>query len=133
MNKKLAWSNSWTALGGGMAASNAGYSSSTTTHNGNTHTSAYVNAYGYAGNIYGYAKAYGSAYITTYGKAHTESYNGAAAYAAQQNARANVERHAADQYEIRQQQNEGYVKNNTIQNQVEYSGFFNIKYKKSII
>lgn len=127
---KQAWSNFWVALGEGMAASNAGYSSSTTTYNGNSHTSAYASAYGYAGNTYGYANAYGSAYTTTYGKAHTESYNGAAAYAAQQNARANVERHAAGQYEIRQQLNEGYVKNNTIQNQVEYSGFFNIKYKK---
>lgn len=127
---KQVWSNFWVALGEGMAASNAGYSSSTTTYNGNSHTSAYASAYGYAGNTYGYANAYGSAYTTTYGKAHTESYNGAAAYAAQQNARANVERHAAGQYEIRQQLNEGYVKNNTIQNQVEYSGFFNIKYKK---
>ena len=127
---KQAWSNFWVALGEGMAANNAGYSSSTTTYNGNSHTSAYASAYGYAGNTYGYANAYGSAYTTTYGKAHTESYNGAAAYAAQQNARANVERHAAGQYEIRQQLNEGYVKNNTIQNQVEYSGFFNIKYKK---
>ena len=127
---KQAWSNFWVALGEGMAASNAGYSSSTTTYNGNSHTSAYASAYGYAGNTYGYANAYGSAYTTTYGKAHTESYNGAAAYAAQQNARANVERHAAGQYEIRQQLNEGYVKDNTIQNQVEYSGFFNIKYKK---
>ena len=127
---KQAWSNFWVALGEGMAASNAGYSSSTTTYNGNSHTSAYASAYGYAGNTYGYANAYGSAYTTTYGKAHTESYNGAVAYAAQQNARANVERHAAGQYEIRQQLNEGYVKNNTIQNQVEYSGFFNIKYKK---
>ena len=127
---KQAWSNFWVALGEGMAANNAGYSSSTTTYNGNSHTSAYASAYGYAGNTYGYANAYGSAYTTTYGKAHTESYNGAAAYAAQQNARANVERHAAGQYEIRQQLNEGYVKNNTIQNQVEYSEFFNIKYKK---
>ena len=127
---KQAWSNFWVALGEGMAANNAGYSSSTTTYNGSSHTSAYASAYGYAGNTYGYANAYGSAYTTTYGKAHTESYNGAAAYAAQQNARANVERHAAGKYEIRQQLNEGYVKNNTIQNQVEYSGFFNIKYKK---
>ena len=127
---KQAWSNFWVALGEGMAANNAGYSSSTTTYNGNSHTSAFASAYGYAGNTYGYANAYGSAYTTTYGKAHTESYNGAAAYAAQQNARANVERYATGQYEIRQQLNEGYVKNNTIQNQVEYSGFFNIKYKK---
>ena len=127
---KQKWSNFWVALGEGIAASNAGYSSSTTTFDGNSHISAYASAYGYSGNTYGYANAYGSAYTTTYGKVHTESYNGAAAYAAQQNARANVERHAAEQYEIRQQLNEGYIKDNTIQNQVEYSGFFNIKYKK---
>lgn len=127
---KQAWSNFWVGLGEGLAASNAGYSSSTTTYSGSSLTSGYASAYGYSGNTYGYANAYGSAYTTTYGKAHTESYNGAAAYAAQQNARANIERHANSQYEIRQQLNEGYVKNNTIQNQVEYSGFFNIKYKK---
>lgn len=127
---KQAWSNFWVGLGESMAASNAGYSNSTTTFNGSSLTSGYASAYGYSGNTYGYANAYGSAYTTTYGKAHTESYNGAAAYAAQQNARANVERYANSQYQIRQQLNEGYVKNNTIQNQVEYSGFFNIKYKK---
>lgn len=128
--RKQAWNNFWVALGEGMAASNAGYSSSSTTYSGNSYTSAYGHAYGYSGNTYGYANAYGSAYTTTYGKSHTQSYDGAAAYAAQQNARANVERYASGQYEIRQQLNEGYAKNNTIQNQVEYSGFFNIKYKK---
>ena len=128
--RKQAWNNFWVALGEGMAASNAGYSSSSTTYSGDSYTSAYGHAYGYSGNTYGYANAYGSAYTTTYGRSNTQSYNGAAAYAAQQNARANVERYASGQYEIRQQLNEGYVKNNTIQNQVEYSGFFNIKYKK---
>ena len=127
---KQAWSNFWVSLGEGVAASNAGYSSSTTTYDGNSYTYGNASVYGYAGNTYGYADAYGSAYTTTYGKTHTESYNGAAAYAAQQNARANIERHQYAQNEIRQQLNEGYVKNNTIQNQVEYSGFFNIKYKK---
>ena len=128
--RKQAWNNFWVALGEGMAASNAGYSSSSTTYSGNSYTSAYGHAYGYSGNTYGYANAYGSAYTTTYGKSNTQSYNGAAAYAAQQNAMANVERYASGQYEIRQQLNEGSAKNNTIQNQVEYSGFFNIKYKK---
>jgi hypothetical protein len=113
-----------------MAASGAGYSSSSTTYSGTSNTSVYANAYGYSGNTYGYANAYGNAYTTTYGKAHTTSYNGAAAYAAQQNASANVQRYASEQYQIRSQLNDGYVKNNTIQHQVEYSGFFNIKYKK---
>lgn len=127
---KQAWNNFWVALGEGMAASNAGYSASSTTYYGNSHTSAYGHAYGYAGNTYGYANAYGSAYTTTYGRSNTVAYNGAAAYAAQQQANANVQAYASGQYEIRQKLNEGYVKNNTIQNEVEYSGFFNIKYKK---
>ncbi len=127
---KQAWNNFLVALGEGMAASNAGYSASSTTYSGNSYTSAYGHAYGYAGNTYGYANAYGSAYTTTYGRSNTVAYNGAAAYAAQQQASANVQAYASGQYEIRQQLNEGYVKNNTIQNKVEYSGFFNIKYKK---
>ena len=128
--RKQAWNNFWVALGEGMAASNAGYSASSTTYAGNSLTSAYGHAYGYVGNTYGYANAYGSAYTTTYGRSNTVSYNGAAAYAAQQQANANVQAYASGQYEIRQQLNEGYVKNNTIQNKVDYSGFFNIKYKK---
>lgn len=127
---KQAWNNFWVALGEGMAASNAGYSASSTTYSGNSYTSAYGHAYGYAGNTYGYVNAYGSAYTTTYGRSNTVAYNGAAAYAAQQQANANVQAYASGQYEIRQQLNEGYVKNNTIQNKVVYSGFFNIKYKK---
>ncbi len=127
---RQAWNNFWVALGEGMAASQAGYSSSTTTYNGSSNTSVYANAYAYSGNTYGYANAYGNAYTTTYGKSHTTYYNGAAAYAAQQNANANVRRYASEQYQVREQLNEGYVKTNTLRNQVEYSGFFNIKYKK---
>lgn len=130
VSNKQAWNNFWVALGEGMAASNAGYSSSTTTYSGNSTTTGSAHTYGYVGNTYGYASTYGSSYTTTYGQTNTRSYNGAAAYAAQQNAAANYERYANSQYEIRQQLNEGYVKNNTIENEVEYSGFFNIKYKK---
>lgn len=127
---KQAWNNFLVELGESMAAYNAGYSSSTTTYNGSSNTSVFANAYGYNGNTYGYATAYGSAYTTTYGRSHTTSYNGAAAYAAQQQAMANVNRYASEQYQIRNQLHDGYIKNNTIKNQVEYSGFFNIKYKK---
>ena len=127
---KQAWNNFWVGLGEGMAAANAGYSTSSTTYSGSSYTTANGHLYGYAGNTYGYANAYGSAYTTTYGRSNTTSYNGAAAYAAQQQARANTQQYASGQYEIRQQLNEGYVKDNTIKNQIEYSGFFNIKYKK---
>lgn len=82
------------------------------------------------GNTYGYANAYGSAYTTTYGSSHTTSYNGAAAYAAQQQANANYNAYANNQFEIRKRLSDGYVKLNTIRNEVEFSGYFNVKYEK---
>lgn len=130
VSRKQSWANFWTALGEGMAAANAGYSTSTTTYNGSSNTSVYANAYGHYGNTYGYASAYGSAYTTSYGKSHTTTYNGAAAYAAQQQARANYQEYVNNQYQIREQLNEGYVKTNTIRDKTEYSGHFNLKYKE---
>lgn len=130
VKKKQNWNNFWVALGEGMAASGAGYSSSSTNYSGSSLTTGSASAYGYIGNTYGYANAYGSAYTTTYGQSHTQSYNGAAAYAAQQQANANYSAYANNQAEIREQINAGYIKNNTIKDGVEYSGFFNIKYKK---
>ena len=128
--RKQAWNNFWVAFGQSMAASSAGYSSSNTTYSGASFTSGSAHASGYVGNTYGYANAYGTAYTTTYGRSHTTTYNGAAAYAAQQQAAANYSSYANGQYSIREQLNEGYVKMNTIRNEVEYCGYFNIKYKK---
>lgn len=127
---KQAWNNFFVALGEGMAANQAGQSSSTTTYSGSSYTSGSAHAYGYVGNTYGYANAYGSAYSTAYGQSHTTSYNGAAAYAAQQQANANYNAYSNSQHEIREKLSDGYVKLNTIRNEVEYSGYFNIKYKK---
>ena len=127
---KQAWNNFWVALGEGMAASQAGQSSSTTTYSGSSYTSGSAHASGYVGNTYGYANAYGSAYATAYGQSHTTSYNGASAYAAQQQANANYNAYANSQYEIREKLSDGYIKLNTIRNEVEFSGYFNIKYKK---
>lgn len=127
---KQAWKNFWVALGEGMAASNAGYSSSTTTYSGSSYTTGSAHASGYYGNTYGYTNAYGSAYTTTYGRANTTTYNGAAAYAAQQQANANYSAYANSQYTIREQLKDGYVKLNTIRNEVNYMGYFNIRYKK---
>lgn len=128
--KKQAWNNFWVALGEGMAANQAGQSSSTTTYSGSSYTTGNAHASGYWGNTYGYANAYGSAYTTTYGSSHTTSYNGAAAYAAQQQANANYNAYANSQFEIRERLSDGYVKLNTIRNEVEFSGYFNVKYEK---
>lgn len=127
---KQSWNNFWVAVGEGVAASAAGYSSSTTDYSQNSYTTGSAHASYYDGNSYGYANAYGSAYTTTYGRAHTTTYDGAAAYAAQQQANANVSNFANNQYAIREQLSDGYVKLNTIRNEVEYSGYFNVKFKK---
>jgi|WetSurMetagenome_2_1015567.scaffolds.fasta_scaffold05159_3 hypothetical protein len=104
------------AVGEGLSAASASYSRSATSYTANSHT---------VGGLYG------NAYTSTYGYANTVTYNSAAAYVAQQNACAICSNYANGQNAIRQQLNDGYAKDNTIQNQTEYSGSFNIKYKQS--
>lgn len=132
VKKKQKWESFWAALGEGLAASGAGYSSTTSTYSGNSNTTANVNAYANVGNIYGYANAYGSSYTTAYGQTHTTSYNGLAQYAANQQAAANIAELSYEQSQIRQQIGDGYVKMHTIPAETEYSGFFNVKYNKKM-
>ena len=114
-----------------MAASNAGYSSSNTQTNLNSRTRTNAYAYGYSGNTY--ASAYGTSYSYTNANvsSSTQSYNGSAAYAAQQNASNNISNYQDKQYKIRQTLSEGYLKLNTIMNETEYLGYVNIQYKKT--
>lgn len=130
VKRKQSWNNFWVALGEGMAAYGAGHSTSTTTYSGSAYTTGSAHAYGYVGNTYGYANAYGSSYTTTYGQSTTRTYDGAAAYAAQQRANENYANYANSQSQIRQQLGDGYVKMNTVPSGADYSGYFNIKYKK---
>ncbi len=132
VRKKQKWESFWAALGEGLAAANAGYSSSTTTYSGSSRTNASAHVYGNVGGVYGYANAYGSSYTTAYGQAHTTNYNGLAQYAANQQARANMAELAYSQNQIRQQIGDGYVKMHTIPAETEYSGFFNVKYDKKM-
>lgn len=132
VRKKQQWQSFWAALGEGLAAANAGYSSSTTTYSRSNSTNAYANAYGNVGSVYGYANAYGSSYTTAYGQSHTTNYNGLAQYAANQQAAANMAELSYSQNQIRQQIGDGYVKMHTIPAETEYSGFFNVKYDKKM-
>lgn len=131
-NKKVknrqAWDAALYGIAEGLAASGAGHSSSTTYFSEHGYTNSYASASGFVGNTYGYANASASSYSTAYGKSNTQSYNGAAAYAAQQNAVNNVNTYLDAQYKIKEQINEGYVKSNTLRNQTEYTGYFNIKH-----
>lgn len=132
VRKKQKWESFWTALGEGVAAANAGYSSSSTTYYGSSSTNANAHAYGNVGGIYGYANAYDSSYTTAYGQSHTTNYNGLAQYLANQQARANIAELQYSQNQIRQQIGDGYVKMHTIPAETEYSGFFNVKYNKKM-
>lgn len=130
VKNKQRWNNFWVALGEGLAAYNAGQSTSTTTYSGSAYTTGSAHASGYYGNTYGYVNAYGSSYTTAYGQSTTRTYNGYAAYAAQQQANANYAVYAENQRQIRQQIGDGYVRTHTIPSEAEFSGFFNIKFKK---
>lgn len=130
VKNKQRWDNFWVALGEGLAAYGAGQSYSTTTYSGSAYTTGSAHASGYYGNTYGYANAYGSSYTTAYGQSTTRSYNGAAAYAAQQRANENYSNYTYNQRQIRQQLGDGYVKMHTVPSEAEYSGYFNIKHKK---
>jgi hypothetical protein len=105
VSRRQAWSTAFTAFAEMAAATSAGYSSSTT------------NAYG----------------ITSSGRlvsAHTTttSYNGAAQYAATQNAANNVSQLVGQQYEIKRNISEGYLKLNTIFPNSRLIGFVNITF-----
>ena len=115
VKKKQRWENFWTALGEGLATYSAGYSTSFSTYSGYAH---------------GYSNTLGSSYITGYGQSITHNYNGYAAYAARQQANANYNRYVDNQRQIRQQIGDGYAKKHTIRTETEFSGFFNIKFKK---
>lgn len=128
VKNRQAWNNFFVAMGEGMAAYNAGYSTSTTTYSGSAYTHGSASAYGNGG----YAYAHGSSYTTAHGRSRTTTYDGAAAYWAQQQAQANYNAFANSQSQLREQLNDGYVKSNTIKDGVDYSGYFNIKYNKKV-
>ncbi|GHT05155.1 hypothetical protein AGMMS49525_12220 [Bacteroidia bacterium] len=63
-----AWSAFAVALGNALAASNAGYSYSTTNVSATGQTNAYASVSGHVRTTYGFASGYGSSYSTAYGR-----------------------------------------------------------------
>jgi hypothetical protein len=131
VKSRQAWNAFAVAFSESMAASNAGYSSSSTTSSAYGRSNSYGSASGYVGNTYGSVYGSSSTYSSAYGSSTTKSYNGAAAYAAQQNASNNISNYSNQQFQIKKTISEGYLKLNTISNQSEYVGFVNIVYKKA--
>ena len=131
VKKRQNWNSFAVAFSESMAATNAAYSSSTTHSSVSGYSNSFSSVYGYYGNTYG--SAYGSTYSygSAYGTSTTKKYDGAAAYAAQQNASNNIANYQNQQYHIKRTISEGYVKLNTIMNETEYVGYVNIRYKKT--
>lgn len=130
VQNKQAWAAFAVAFSEGMAASNAGYSSTSTSNYSSGYSNTTGSASGYVGNTYGSVYGSSSTYSTTYGTSYSQTYDGAAAYQAQQNANRNVANYQNQQYEIKNRLSEGYVRLNTIPNETEYIGYINLKYKK---
>ena len=131
VKRSQSWQNFAVSFGNSLAASNAGYSYSTTNSSVTGVTNSYSSASGYVGNTYGYAIGRSSSYSTAYGRSSTTSYNGAVAYEARQNANAQTNTYIANQYQIKNRLSEGYVKANTLANQTEFMGYFNIQFVKT--
>lgn len=132
VKRRQNWNSFANSFSESLEASTAGYSSSTTNTTINSQSSTYAAAYGYNGNTY--SSAYGAAY--SYGNAsvnsQTSNYNGAAAYAARQNAKNNIQNFQNRQSKIKKTLSEGYLKRNTIENETEYFGYVNIPYRKKM-
>jgi hypothetical protein len=133
--KKVSHRQFWNAYATSLlendAASKAGYSSSTTRSSASGYTKSSGSASGHVGNTYGSVYGTSSTYSTAYGSSTTQNYDGAAAYAAQQNANRNVANYQNQQYQIKQTLSEGYMKLNTVMNEMEYLGYVNIEFIKA--
>jgi hypothetical protein len=137
-NKKVKTAQGWAAFAvafsQGYSASQAGYSSSSTTGSANIYgtSNSNTNIYGSNG---GWANintnTYGSANI--YGSSFTQSYDGGAAYAAQQNASRNIHNFTAHQQQQKTKIQFEYLKRHSLRNQEEISGKINIKHQDADI
>jgi hypothetical protein len=126
---KQAWSAFAVGFAGSMAAASAGHSHSSTYSTTNTYSNSNFSANGYVGNTYGNINGNINTRSTSNDYSTTYSYDAAAANAARQRANENMSNLKNHQYEIKQSINEGYIKVNTIKNETQYSGFFNIDFK----
>lgn len=119
------------AEGESDAADFAGRSSSysTSTSSGNYNSTGNIS--GNVGNTYGSVSGNVSGYGTSTTNTVTHSFNGAASYAARQNAQRKINKFQNQQQQEKTMLNEGYLKINTILGGQKIIGNINVKYKKA--
>lgn len=124
------WEEALVGFANGLAASQAGYSTSTTTSNysGHSYSSGRASAYGSGGYAYGSYSGSSSYYGSS--TSTTRTYDAAAAYQAQLAASQQMAAFSESNFQVRQNRNEGYLKRTTINPGESISGYFNIKRKK---
>ena len=107
VNRRQAWNTAINTYNENSAARGAGYSYS----NSNSRISAYNQ--------------------TATINSNSRTYNAANGYIAQQNAQNNINNFQNEQQQIKSVLNQGYLKDNTIDNQQKIIGYVNIKFEKS--
>lgn len=121
------------AFGEAAAASNAGYSSSTTrtSYNGQSYSQGSASAYGNKG--YAYGSYSGSTLSSGQSTSTTTSYNGAAAYQARVIASNRIASYENALLKDRAVKNEGYLRKTTIYPGQTISGYVHIARKKGAV
>lgn len=128
------------AVGGGMAADQAGRSSSTTNTNVSGYSSTNTTGTGNINTYDAYGLQTGSATVDVNGQSNTysnvnststtNSYDGSASYAAQQNEERKLKEIQKAQQEAKSKWNEMYFKSETLEPEESVSGLINIEYEK---
>jgi antitoxin component YwqK of YwqJK toxin-antitoxin module len=123
------WEEALTGLAYGLAAVDAGYSTSTTTSNysGSRYSYGQASAYGSGG--YASGSYSGSSYYYGSSTSTTRTYDAKAAYFAQLAASQQLAEFSDSNFRIRQARQEGYLKKTTINPGESIQGYFNIKRK----
>ena len=124
------WAMALAAIGEGMSAASAGYSTSTTnsSYSGSSYSTGHASAYGSGGYAFGnYSKT--SSYFGS-SSSTTTTYDAAAAYQAQVIASERVASYSNSLLSDRAIKEEGYLKRTTIYPGETISGYINIERKK---
>lgn len=121
------WAMALTAIGEGMSAASAGYSTSTThsSYNGSSYNAGIASTYGSRGYTFGNYSG-GSSYVGST-LSTTTTYNAAAAYQAQMIANEKVASYSNSLLSDRQVKEKGYLKRTTIYPGETISGYINIE------
>jgi hypothetical protein len=127
VNRKLNWQTFAYSYGEYSSARQAGYSKTLSSSSG--HSNSAYSANGYYGGAYGSLS--GNVSSTSNTQTVSTTYNGAAGYAARQNAINNVEQLVQRQNKIKESVYQNYSKRNTISSNTQYTSYFKIKFEKA--